>query len=125
MIKVTDEAVKVAVEYLGDPDVVQALGDELAKPGDNPVEAQVRIALEMAVLDMRWRPWPDDPWWRLQVRVQRMAGGVEWSERWGAWPHCNGQARCWMHLDKERRWCECRCRWCRVARKVRRDGDQG
>ena len=46
----------------------------------------------------------------------------EWSERRGAFPHCNGQAGCWMHLRRAIRWCRCRCGWCRVARLVRRDG---
>lgn len=47
---------------------------------------------------------------------------TEWSERWGSWPHCNGQAGCWMHVDEEKRHCACSCVWCRVARKIRRDG---
>lgn len=42
---------------------------------------------------------------------------TEWSENWAAWPHCNGQARCWTHTSS--RWCNCACRWCRIARRLR------
>lgn len=59
-------------------------------------------------------------WERVSFQVWQAL--PEWSERWGAWPHCNGQAGCWMHLGRARRWCGCRCGWCRVARAVRRDG---
>lgn len=45
--------------------------------------------------------------------------GNEWSERWAAWPHCNGQAGCWMHYGPSTRWCRCRCRWCDLARLIR------
>ncbi len=45
----------------------------------------------------------------------------EWGENLWAWPHCNGQARCWMHYRDEP-WCLCHCRWCRIARLVRQDG---
>lgn len=54
-----------------------------------------------------------------RVFLSRLAR-TEWDERWGSWPHCNGQAGCWMHVSA--RWCGCRCRWCRVARAIRRDG---
>lgn len=47
---------------------------------------------------------------------------TEWDERWGSWPHCNGQGGCWMHYSAADRWCRCRCVWCRIARAVRRDG---
>jgi hypothetical protein len=49
----------------------------------------------------------------------RLVGNPEWSENWAAFPHCNGQNRCWMHSSINA-WCECRCGWCRVARVVRR-----
>ncbi len=42
---------------------------------------------------------------------------TEWTENWAAWPHCNGQARCWTHTGS--RWCACKCRWCRIARWAR------
>lgn len=41
----------------------------------------------------------------------------EWTENWKSWPHCNGQAGCWMHTSAS--WCKCRCGWCRIARLVR------
>lgn len=44
----------------------------------------------------------------------------EWSENWKAFPHCNGQAACWMHITSSKPWCRCTCGWCRIARKVRR-----
>jgi hypothetical protein len=50
--------------------------------------------------------------------VQRLAG-TEWSENWRAWPHCNTQAGCWMHLGPSKRYCRCNCRWCRIARRIR------
>lgn len=55
----------------------------------------------------------------LMFHLQQAAFRVipEWRENWRAWPHCNGQARCWTHTES--RWCDCRCRWCRVARRVR------
>lgn len=54
-------------------------------------------------------------YWYLIVFIQRVTG-TEWSENWRAWPHCCGQARCWMHYSPETAWCECVCRWCRLAR---------
>lgn len=45
--------------------------------------------------------------------------GTEWDENWRSWPHCNGQAGCWMHYSPESRWCRCRCVWCRIARRTR------
>lgn len=46
--------------------------------------------------------------------------GVEWTEGSAAtWPHCCGQARCWMHYSPARRWCDCACAWCRIARRWR------
>jgi hypothetical protein len=44
----------------------------------------------------------------------------EWGENWHAWPHCNGQASCWMHYSPPDAWCRCVCRWCRIARRFRR-----
>lgn len=47
----------------------------------------------------------------------------EWHENWRAFPHCNGQARCWMHCTTPPApWCRCSCRWCRIARLIRKDG---
>lgn len=45
----------------------------------------------------------------------------EWSENWQSWPHCNGQASCWMHYSRDGggAWCRCRCVWCRIARRIR------
>ena len=48
-----------------------------------------------------------------------LGGHPEWGERWGAWPHCNGQARCWMHYSPASRWCQCVCLWCYFARGIR------
>lgn len=45
--------------------------------------------------------------------------GTEWDENWRSWPHCNGQAGCWMHYPAPTSWCGCACRWCRVARRLR------
>jgi len=62
--------------------------------------------------------------------IQRITR-TEWSENWRAWPHCCGQTRCWMHYSRRTAWCECACRWCRVARwarpnlRGRDDEDQG
>jgi len=44
---------------------------------------------------------------------------TEWSENWRAWPHCCGQRRCWMHRSERTAWCDCACRWCRAARRLR------
>ncbi len=44
---------------------------------------------------------------------------VEWTENPLSWPHCNAQGGCWMHMTIDP-WCGCTCRWCRVARTVRR-----
>lgn len=49
--------------------------------------------------------------------AQRLAR-TEWGENWRAWPHCNGQGGCWMHISD--RWCACGCPWCRLAAIVRR-----
>lgn len=57
--------------------------------------------------------------WFLATWIQRAAGNTEWSENWRSWPHCNGQASCWMHINSRRAWCECACRWCHIARKIR------
>lgn len=54
------------------------------------------------------------------VLAQRPFRGVEWTENPLSWPHCNGQAGCWMHVGEP--WCWCRCRWCRLARFLRRGG---
>lgn len=43
----------------------------------------------------------------------------EWSENWRAFPHCNGQGQCWMHITRSAPWCNCSCRWCRIARQWR------
>lgn len=43
-----------------------------------------------------------------------------WSENWKVFPHCNGQAQCWMHITRSKPWCRCVCAWCRIARKIRR-----
>jgi hypothetical protein len=51
-----------------------------------------------------------------------LPGTPEWSERWGSWPHCNGQGQCWMHYSPAMRWCRCRCGWCELARLVGRGG---
>lgn len=56
-----------------------------------------------------------------RVLLPKIAG-TEWDERWGSWPHCNGQASCWMHVGPSSRWCQCSCLWCRTARLARRDG---
>jgi len=73
-----------------------------------------------------WIPEPRVRWWDYvtyyghPVRVAQWVTGTEWSERWAAWPHCCGQAGCWMHAWPTDRWCGCRCLWCRLARLLRR-----
>lgn len=52
-----------------------------------------------------------------RVFLPRLAG-TEWGENWRSWPHCNGEAGCWMHCDPETRWCRCRCGWCWTARRI-------
>jgi hypothetical protein len=59
--------------------------------------------------------WPR--WYAVQL-IYRLLPGVEWDENWRAWPHCCGQARCWMHTSAQ--WCDCRCTWCKLARRYRR-----
>lgn len=54
------------------------------------------------------------------VRLVLVLSGTEWSENWRAWPHCNGQDGCWMHITSAKPWCRCRCGWCRIARRIRR-----
>lgn len=51
------------------------------------------------------------------ARIVQAPFDVEWSENWKSWPHCNGQARCWMHTSAQ--WCDCVCWWCRIARRFR------
>lgn len=46
--------------------------------------------------------------------------GCEWGENWASFPHCHGQAQCWMHITSQKPWCRCRCPWCRLARLARR-----
>lgn len=48
--------------------------------------------------------------------------GAEWAENPRAWPHCCGQARCWVHVGNP--WCWCRCRWCALARWLHRGGGE-
>lgn len=33
-------------------------------------------------------------------------------------PHCCSQGECWAHVDSP--WCRCACRYCRIARRLRR-----
>lgn len=48
------------------------------------------------------------------TRTEMTEGG------WKTMPHCCGQARCWMHINQERDpWCDCKCTWCKIARKIR------
>jgi hypothetical protein len=56
--------------------------------------------------------------WKLFFHPWMLIPSVEWGERWGGWPHCMDQGQCWMHLSEERRWCECKCRWCRLAHRL-------
>lgn len=55
------------------------------------------------------------------VQFLQLLTRTEWSENWKSWPHCNGQALCWMHYPPTEAWCRCTCRWCRIARRVRSD----
>lgn len=126
MIKVTDAAVRRAIEWLDADDAeILNVAECLDMPDvENSDEGHRRawVLLQMSSDKLRWRPGPENPWWRLQVWIQDVAGGVEWSERWAAWPHCNGQNQCWMHLEKgPGRWCACVCGWCRIARRIRRE----
>ena len=53
--------------------------------------------------------------WMLFFHPWMFIPNVEWGERWGGWPHCMNQGQCWMHISPARRWCRCKCRWCRLA----------
>lgn len=99
-------------------DIVRALAT-----GREPEDVQAeRHAREWAAIERRARV----RWWEYVAYYANprvflpLLARTEWDERWGSWPHCNGQRRCWMHVSS--RWCACTCRWCRVARVVRRDG---
>lgn len=127
MIKVTDKAVRRAIEWLDADDaeilnVAECLGMDDVESSDEDYR-RAWVLLQMSSDKLRWRPGLEDLWWKLQGWVQDLAGDVEWRERWGAWPHCNGQDQCWMHYPEgDGRWCSCVCRWCGIARRVRRDG---
>ena len=63
----------------------------------------------------------------MPYRYSRILGflsfvtGTEMSEgSWRTFPHCCGQAGCWMHTPFNGAWCRCKCPWCRVARRLNR-----
>jgi hypothetical protein len=36
------------------------------------------------------------PYWLWKIFISWIPD-QEWDENWKSWPHCNGQAGCWMH----------------------------
>ena len=92
------------------------------EPEDVQAERHARERAELnADIKVRW--WEYVTYYgNPRVFLPRLSG-TKWDENWRSWPHCNGQAGCWMHCTTPPApWCRCRCRWCRIARMVRRDG---